>query len=171
MNRYDKKNRLQELNQEIKDQMKRLVIEKKKLEVLEKTYEVEHISELPILMFIVDETLPMPEDEYDRNYELVYYLPDFDEIKFTYLNCRYDKPNKRLPNTLDLTEKFETYGMPKHIFPGSIRPEYYIKVSDAVSNLIQEIDTIFLTKEITSWEEVGNYLKHSEKIKTLTENN
>ncbi len=170
MNRFDKINRLQKLNQEIKEQMQRLVIEKKKLEVLKKAYELEHTSELPILMFVVDESLPMPDDEYDHNYELVYYLPDFDEIKFIYLNGRYDKPNKRLPNTLDLTEKFESYGMPKYIFPGSIRPEYYINVSDAVQDLIKEIDNILSFKEINSWEEIGNYLKNSEKTKSLDEN-
>lgn len=82
MNRTEKITRLHELERAIKQKKVRLEKEKRELEILQEKYNKTKESELPLLLFLIDETLAMPEDKSDWQYEHVYYCPDIDEVKY-----------------------------------------------------------------------------------------
>ena len=102
MNRTEKITRLHELERGIKQKKVRLEKEKRELEILQEKYNKTKESELPLLLFLIDETLAMPEDKSDWQYEHVYYCPDIDEVKYIINHSE----KEQLPNTVDLRDNF-----------------------------------------------------------------
>ena len=62
-----------------------------------------------LLLFAIDQTLPMPDDECDLEYQYIYYFPDLDVIKCYIKN----KENDFLSNTIDLRKQFANFGVPQ----------------------------------------------------------
>ena len=79
MDRTEKVRKLQELKKEIKRKELQIIEKQSELKILEEEYMQEETSELPILLFLIDETLPMPDEPRDFMYEYVYYCPDTDK--------------------------------------------------------------------------------------------
>lgn len=155
MDRTEKIIRVNTLKELIKQKKLLLKKEQTELNLLQKKYEKENESELPILIFIIDESYPMPDDYTDCEYEYVYYCPDLDNIQCI-MRHGY---NELLPNTVDLRELFEEINMPKRIIPGSaLSSEHCSKVDQAVLLLKRKIDELFDTHNINSWYELGTYL-------------
>lgn len=150
----EKKATIEEKKRELEDlkkQLKNLTIKCKK----------ENQSELPILLFIIDETAPMPEKDNEHEFEYIYYCADIDKIV-----CKIERDdNTFLPHTIDLTRYFENLGMPKKFWPG--KPKNYWKIVEkAVSHLDFEINFIYPIKDIKSWSELGEFIV-KETDKTL----
>lgn len=158
MDRTKKIKELKRLKEQI--QQKELEIKNKQNELHTLKEQVNKIneSELPILLFTINETLPMPDDEKDWEYEYVYYCPDLDEVKYVYKH----RNNELLPNSIDLRNTFKIVGMPEHIWPGSIQsdPENYNKVEFVISYLKDTINNLFETQTINSWKELAPYLNN-----------
>lgn len=173
MERTKKINELKVLKEKI--EQKKLLIKKEKQELhsLEEQLEKVIKSELPILLFVINETLPMPDDFRDWKYEYVYYYPDFDLVKHIYKH----KDDELLSNSIDLRKTFEKVGMPKFIWPGSLKSdaESYKKLEFVISYLRDIINNLFETEEIKSWKDLGSYLKDLDiekgNIKVLILNN
>lgn len=157
MNRMEKIDKINEIFREIKEKEYKIKSIKEDLDILQKEYNEAIKSELPILMFLIDEHLPMPDDKKDWVYEYVYYLPDVDKLQYDYLHTR----DEILGNAVDFREMFKDIGIPKRIWPGNVQysREYNEKVSEAVAILREEIDKIFNTEDIDSWFELGIYLR------------
>lgn len=157
MNRMEKIEKIKEISKEMKEKEHQIESIKKELESLQKEYEETVKSDLPILMFLIDEHLPMPDDKKDWVYEYVYYLPDVDKLQYDYLHTK----DEILENAIDLREKFKDIGIPERIWPGNVQysKEYHEKLSKAVTILRKEIDKIFDTEDIDSWFELGIYLR------------
>lgn len=158
MDRTEKITRIRELKELI--QKKQLLIkeETKKLEILYEQEKKENQSELPILLFLIDETLPMPDPdlEMDYRFEYIYYFPDLDDVVYIIRH----KKNEFLTNTIDLRSNFEKVGIPEKIFPGSVRgnSQYRVIIENIVSDLKTKIDELFRSNNINSWNELGLYL-------------
>ena len=71
--------KIQELEKEIKQKRLQIIEKGNELKILEEQYNQEKTSKIPILLFQIDEHLPMPEDTSDYRYEYVYYYPDIDK--------------------------------------------------------------------------------------------
>lgn len=148
------------LKNEIEHKRKHIKQEQEELKMLEEAYNKEQKSSLPILLFVIDETLPMPDDIRDYNYEYVYYCPDLDDIK-----CIVEhKSEKLLPNAIDLRESFIDMGVPNKVFPGGAW-NYGNEIKEAVSILKNEINSFMLSNIDSSWNELGTFLvdKFNEK--------
>lgn len=159
MDRLSKISRLKSLKKLIDKQELILKAAQEDLKGLEEEYKRESISELPILLFQVDETLPMPDDG-DFEYECIYYCPDLDDITYRITRSR----KELLPNTLDLRSMFVNFGMPEHVWPG--RPDYNI-VYEAVAVLKERIEEIFKNNEINSWNDLRDHLKNLKEAKKV----
>lgn len=79
MDRNEKIIKIQELEKEIKHKILQIIEKGNELKILEEQYNQEKTSEIPILLFQIDESLAMPDDRSDYRYEYVYYCPDTDE--------------------------------------------------------------------------------------------
>ncbi|MCI8446548.1 MAG: hypothetical protein HFH31_03525 [Bacilli bacterium] len=154
MNALEKIMKLQKLKEEIKQKKIEIKEKEKELMELQAQYDAENTSELPILLFLVNQTLPMPDDEYDYQYEYIYYCPDLDDIKcFT-----KHRKNEFLPNTIDLRAQFESLGMPKRVWPADAYNQYFSIVMQATSILESQIEELFQSNGINSWSDLGKLL-------------
>lgn len=141
------------LKNAIESKRKQIKQEQEELQILEEAYKKGQEPSLPILLFVIDETLPMPNDERDYNYEYVYYCPDLDDIK-----CIVEhKMEKFLPNSIDLRESFMDMGVPKKVFPGRVY-NYGNEIKEAVSILKNEINSFMLANMDSSWDSLGTFL-------------
>lgn len=146
--------KLQSLKKEIRQK-------EKELRELKAQYDAENVSELPILLFCIDQTIPMPDDERDYEYQYIYYCPDLDDVRcFT-----KHKRNEFLPNTIDLREQFENLGIPKRVWTADAYNQYYSIVMQAVSILESQIEGLFQSNVIKSWSDLGNLLTKGKKEK------
>ena len=82
MARNEKIMKIQKLEREMKQKRLEIIAKGDELKELEEKYNQAKASELPILLFQIDESLPMPDDRSDYRYEYVYYCPDTDEKKY-----------------------------------------------------------------------------------------
>ena len=154
MNRTEKITRLHELERGIKQKKVRLEKEKRELEILQEKYNKTKESELPLLLFLIDETLAMPEDKSDWQYEHVYYCPDIDEVKYIINHSE----KEQLHNTVDLRDNFSSLGIPTKAYTRSAL-DYTSEINMAVSMLKPQIDNLFTSNEIHSWSDLGTVLK------------
>lgn len=148
------------LKNAIENKRKHIKQEQEELKMLEEAYGKEQESSLPILLFVIDETLPMPDDIRDYNYEYVYYCPDLDDIK-----CIVEhKREELLPNAIDLRESFIDMGVPQKIFPGGAY-NYGNEIKEVVSIVKDEINSFMLSNIDSSWDALGTFLvdKFNEK--------
>ena len=166
MDRTEKVRKLQELKKEIKRKELQIIKKQSELKILEEEYMQEETSELPILLFLIDETLPMPDEPRDFMYEYVYYCPDTDEKKYIVRHSN----EEFLSNTIDLRDNFSSLLVPKKSYSTSAL-DYSTEIDMAVSLLKSQIDNLFDSKEISDWEELGTLLKtcsfKKEKSKVL----
>mgnify|MGYP004515329891 CR=1 FL=1 len=173
MDREKKIKELKVLKEQIKQKESEIKNKQNELHTLKEQANKINESELPILLFTINETLPMPEDERDWEYEYVYYCPDLDEVKYIHKH----KNNELLPNSIDLRNSFKIMGMPEHIWPSTIQsdPENYNKIEVVVSYLKDVINDLFKSQAINSWEELASCLNdldmEKENVKTLRLNN
>ena len=125
---------------------------------------IENNSQLPILLFVIDQTLPMPDDECDIEYQYIYYFSDLDVIK----RLNKNKENDFLPNTIDLRKQFVNFGVPQKEWVGNCYYEYYDVIMEAVSILKTNINEIFNSQKINSWVELGIILTNEFKINNFS---
>ena len=117
-------------------------------------------SELPILLFAVNESRTHYSSNYKPMWEYVYYYPDIDEI------YKEQRPgtlslNK---NDVNLTDLFLDLDMPNEILFNPIGHDYDQTIAEAVNRTNVIIDQIFEKNEISTWSDVGAHLKkHVEK--------
>ena len=168
MDRLEKIRNLEELQQAITKKKELISMHENQLKLLEEKYKQESISELPILLFSVDITLPMPDDESDYDYCYFYYFPDFDNIKVLIGN--YEK--KLLPNTIDLRESFKNIKIPERVWPENPFIEYTNETQIGLDVIKAIIDSILNNNSINSWTELKEYILLNidiinEKIKEL----
>ncbi len=116
-------------------------------------YERESNSELSVLLFIVEESLPIALNDNDWKYEYIYYLPFIDEVKRVIKHSSLE----RLPNTVDLSKCFKNFGMPKYIYPGVVDAKI---IDEAVYILKEIIEEILNSGEIKPWEKLEYYLNN-----------
>ena len=79
MDRNEKIIKIQELEKEIKQKRLQIIEKGNELKILEEQYNQEKTSEIPILLFQIDDSLVMPDDGSGYRYEYVYYCPDTDK--------------------------------------------------------------------------------------------
>lgn len=118
------------------------------------------ISELPLLLFAINESRVSLSGNYEPTWEYIYYYPDYDEVvKKTKLETvSLEK------NDVNLTDLFYGFGMPDEIKSSFIHyastdHKYDGIISKAVETTKTIIDQIFEENEINSWDEVGTHLK------------
>ena len=158
--------KIQKLEREMKQKRLEIIAKGDELKELEEKYNQAKTSELPILLFQIDESLPMPDDRSDYRYEYVYYCPDTDEKKYIVRHSN----EEFLSNTIDLRDNFSSLLVPKKSYSTSAL-DYSTEIDMAVSLLKSQIDNLFDSKEISDWEELGTLLKtcsfKKEKSKVL----
>lgn len=154
MDRFEKIRNLEELKKLIT--RKKQLIEKRENELkqLEEKYNKDSKSELPILLFSVDTTSPMPDDESDYEYRYFYYYPDLNDIKIMVGNYK----KELLPNTIDLRESFKNIGMPKKFWSGLPFLEYKNETQFGVDIIKTIIDNILNNNIINTWAELKDYI-------------
>ena len=166
MARNEKIMKIQKLEREMKQKRLEIIAKGDELKELEEKYNQAKASELPILLFQIDESLPMPDDSSDYRYEYVYYCPDTDEKKYIVRHSN----EEFLSNTIDLRDNFSSLLVPKKSYSTSAL-DYSTEIDMAVSLLKSQIDNLFDSKEISDWEELGTLLKtcsfKKEKSKVL----
>ena len=160
MDYLKKVNKLRKIVEDIKQKQKQIQDAQIELNKLKEQYEIENNSQLPILLFVIDQTLPMPDDECDLEYQYIYYFPDLDVIKCLIKN----KENDFLPNTIDLREQFVNFGVPQKEWIGNCYYKYYDVIMKAVFFLKANINEIFNSNDINSWVELGIILTNEFKI-------
>ena len=153
MDRTEKIIKVRELQQLIEKKETQIAEENKELEVLEQRLKEESTSEIPVLLFLINETLPMPDDYNDYEFEYVYYFPDLDDIKC----IKKHSKEEYLPNVVDMREFFKGIEMPSRIWPGSVS-KYSDKLNYAVSLLKTMIDDLFVSNNINSWGDLASLL-------------
>lgn len=153
LERENKISKILSLKKAINEKEKHIGEQKEELKMLRDEYNKEQESELPILLFQIDETLPMPDDERDWCFENVYYCPDIDEIK-----CIVEhKREKLLPNAIDLRKNFEDFGIPKEKWPGGAY-EYSDSIQNAIAVLKAKINDLIASVDMNSWNDLGKHL-------------
>ena len=166
MARNEKIMKIQKLEREMKQKRLEIIAKGDELKELEEKYNQAKASELPILLFQIDESLAMPDDRSDYRYEYVYYCPDTDEKKYIVRHSN----EEFLSNTIDLRDNFSSLLVPKKSYSTSAL-DYSTEIDMAVSLLKSQIDNLFDSKEISDWEELGTLLKtcsfKKEKSKVL----
>ena len=154
MARNEKIMKIQKLEREMKQKRLEIIAKGDELKELEEKYNQAKASELPILLFQIDESLPMPDDRSDYRYEYVYYCPDTD--KKLYIDQHSEEVF--LPNTIDLRDSFSTFNVPRKSFPATAL-DYSSEINLAISILKSQIDDIFRHDTIDSWADLGASLK------------
>lgn len=162
MNINEKINRISKLEELVKKQKMIVAKEEKKLQFLEKKLKKEEMSESPILMFKIDETMEGPKDIIVHKYECIYYFPDLDTIKTitTYHHCDY------LPNYIDMTEYFKDIDIPtkKYIYRIEMDQD---KLDYATEQIRKIINFILATEYINNWNELPEKLNKNKYLKLL----
>lgn len=167
MDRNEKIDKRKSLEKLIEEKETLIKNEKQELKILKKQYDELDQSELPILMFLVDHTMPMP-DEKDYEYEFVYYCPDLDEVKY----ITKHKQSELLPNTVDLRNFFKTLGMPERIWPGRILDKNSRdKLEYALTIIMNIIEDLFSNNKINNWNDLGKFLNLISNYYSISENN
>ena len=153
------KTRIDELRkgkEDIERELKRLEEKLKQLQV----------SELPILIFSIDETPPRAEIEGKNRFEHVYYLPETNQIKSVFSHSM----NDLLPNALDFRSFGKDSGVPEKICPGN-SDVYVFQVKFVVDNLKSLINELSSFEHIESWDELRdqltNYLEKQGYVKNI----
>ena len=154
MDRTEKIIRVRALEKLIDQKKEQIAEEKKELKVLEQRLEEESTTEIPVLLFLIDETLPMPDDYRDCEYEYVYYCPDLDEVECIIKHSR----DEFFPNVVDMRKFFKEIGIPSRMFPGRSF-DHSNKLNCAVSLLKTIIDDLFASNNINSWNDLASLLK------------
>ena len=154
MDRNEKIIKIQELEKEIKQKKSQIIEKGNELKILEEQYNQEKTSEIPILLFQIDESLAMPDDRSDYRYEYVYYYPDTDEKKYIVRHSN----EAFLSNTIDLRDCFLEFGIPRKSYSVSAL-DYSSEIDMAISLLKSQINNLFDSNDIDSWEELGILLK------------
>ena len=154
MDRNEKIIKIQELEKEIKQKRLQIIEKENELKILEEQYNQEKTSEMPILLFQIDESLAMPDDRSDYRYEYVYYYPDTDEKKYIVRHSN----EAFLSNTIDLRDCFLEFGIPRKSYSVSAL-DYSSEIDMAISLLKSQINNLFDSNDINSWEELGILLK------------
>ena len=132
-------------------------------------------SDLPILMFLLDDTnVPVLGD---HRMEYIYYLPDLDQIRCESVYLResdyetYNVEDHFLPDTLDLRERFIDYHINSLFMSNKVNKETHPIFFKTLEILKNTIDEIFKDNDIKSWEEVRNILindlKDNKEIKLV----
>lgn len=154
MDKERKINRLNELNKKILYEKKIILLHEEKLKLLEEKYKESSISELPILLFSVDTTWPMPDDYDEYEYQYLYYYPDFDTVK----QLIGDYKRELLPNTIDLREQFKSIGIPKKLWTSIPFAKYKDEVDNSIIIIREVINDIFQNVSINSWKRLREYM-------------
>ena len=138
MDRNEKIIKIQELEKEIKQKRLQIIEKGNELKILEEQYNQEKTSEIPILLFQIDESLAMPDDRSDYRYEYVYYCPDTDEKKYIVRHSN----EAFLSNTIDLRDCFLEFGIPRKSYSASAL-DYSSEIDMAISLLKSQINNLF----------------------------
>ena len=154
MNRMEKIEKVEKIIEQIVEKYAIIEKETKELKELEEKLKAANTSEMPVLLFTIDETLPMADDFKDYEYENVYYFPDLDIIKNKFTHER----ESFLPNTIDMRDFFKNMGVPKKRWPGQSY-EFNSQIDCAISMLRAMIDELASTTEINSWEDFAALIK------------
>ena len=168
MNRIEKIVKVNALKKLINDKEKQIAEEEKQLKDLKQMLQQEKKSVIPILLFSIDRTLPMPDDERDYEYEYVYYYPDLDETDIK--TATWYSKNSFLDNVIDMREFFKKVGIPSRIWPEGIY-QYDKQLSFAVSQLKTIIDDLFASHSINSWNDLALLLNEVSKYYDLPKYN
>ena len=133
-------------------------------------------SDLPILMFLLDDTNVPVLGEHRLEY--IYYLPDLDQIRCESAYLReedyesYKIEEHLLPDTLDFRERFIDYHINSLFKSSKVTKETHPTFFKTLETLKNTIDEIFKNNNnIKSWEEVRNILindlKDNKEIKLV----
>ena len=126
-------------------------------------------SDLPILMFLLDNTDVPVLGEHRMEY--IYYLPDLDQIRCESVYLRkedydtYKVEEYFLPDTLDLRKVFAGLTINGLFESSKVTKETHLIFMISLEILKNNIDEIFKTNNIKSWEEVRSIL-----VKDLKDN-
>ena len=154
MNRNDKINKIIKLKLDIKTielEMERM---KQNIRDLEEELKILNTSEVPLLLFILDETIPNPDDKRDYRFEYIYYYPDLKRIDIIKRNDAYSFLDK----TIDIRHFFRFMGIPNNIWPSSSALLYQKKIDFAREIIEQIIGQIFNENKIESWNDVISFI-------------
>lgn len=165
-----KKNQIKNLEKSIKEKELQIGQLKNELKTLQEEYNNIGYSMLPILLFVLDETLPMPDNDWDWRYEYIYYCPDLDKTKYIIEH----KENKFLPHTLDLRDAFKEFEVPQKSWPKSAH-DYSSEIDHAVFTLKEQINNLLDADKINSFsdlaEQLTSWASNNGQSKVLKPNN
>ena len=160
MNREEKIANLEIIMEKINKKEQDIEKGQEELKELKDEYELAKVSELPILLFGIDTTAPFLKD-ICYSYLLVYYCPDFDEIRQITIRKDNQDLNRKdfLPNTIDLRRYFKYLVDEKK--QNELLNSNYNKIIDVATTRIKLItDNAFAINNFQSWEEVRDYIKN-----------
>ncbi len=156
MERLDKIKRIDEVGKKIWNRDSRNILDTEL-----KDYDNLLKSDLPILMFLIDERVW----DKDHRMEYIYYLPDLDQIRCESVYIRfedrdyYQVEDYFMGETLDLREEFKDFEVKSLIRSTVVNRNTHPVLYSAIDILRGEIEDIFNNNEINSWEDVRVLLK------------
>ena len=157
MDRYEKVNRIKKLDEAKQTKRKEAAKAQKELEDLIREYSETRIPEVPILLFLLDQSFDF-KFERKQSCKYIYYCPDLDDV--ITLTNQTDK--EFLPNTIDMREDFKSLDVPSHINwsgGGISYPKLEEATNIAVQYLRERTNELFANREVNSWDEVREYFQ------------
>lgn len=133
------------------------------LKKLQEELEAAQTSEMPILLFLIDHTMPMPDSVRDYEYRGYYYLPEFNRIDERWYRGCWQEDIEFLPGTLDWRERFKDLRVPEKMWPGDLRDycaERYPNPLTVAANRVRgEIFQILATSQVKTWKGLAQKLR------------
>ena len=143
MDRYEHKEDLIKLEEEILEQTKIVESEQKILDDLKDIYKEESHSYMPILLYVGEKK------DGDSKYEYLYYYPDLDRIE----SIKSNNLDDYLPNTLNLLKYFNI-NEPVVIINKELISVYFSEVNKLIKIISRIIDSTIILNDIKSWDEL-----------------
>lgn len=151
-----------ELKKELKKYRYRIDTYEKQRESIYNMLNVKLHTEIPLLLFAINESRYSYSGKFEPSWEYVYYYADHDEIvKTTKLGTLQLKKND-----VNLTDLFLDLGMPEELRGTNIGNDYDEIIGKAVNITKILINQIFEDNDIASWDDVSTRLKKYAEMKT-----
>lgn len=147
--------KINELKKELKMLKKKITDYEAQRSIIYDKVKVNLKSEIPLLLFAINESRYSFNGNFEPMWEYVYYYADYDEVVKT-VRTGTVSLNK---NDVNLTDLFFDLGMPEESRGNTIGDNYDEVIDTAVDITKILIDQIFEENDINSWKDVSSHLK------------
>ena len=153
--------KINELKKELKMLKRKITDYEAQRSIIYDKVKVNLKSEIPLLLFAINESRYSFNGIFEPKWEYVYYYADYDEI------VKITRPGTLSlnENDVNLTDLFFDLGMPEELKEEGIEEKYDEVINKAVDTTKILIDQIFEENNITSWKDVSTHLKKYVDIK------